>query len=392
MFVVGAATYPWQWWYLRRVPIAWVVAAATGDRSPGGDEARRAWVEREGVTAAYYDHLIDLEADPAGSFGTPPFTYTAMLGDAASSGRLTPGQLDALARVVLDPVVLSARSPVRVGDPLVVTGTRPTRAGAPAPPVVMRSDLLLHARLTVAASADGPPGAFERRWSEGIVGGNFDRAIPFAEWATDGLAPGRHTVHLAAELVLLPRNGPMLHPGTTDGRHAGVGTPVVVRRAVEVEVLPEGAPLGTPVPAPERAGAVAAAVDVGVYHWDEGRVFAEVRLLPVAGVDRAFAVYAVIDGREVRIGDAAAPAGKGGTTNSVSVPLKGDAADAAESLTLVLVGDGEALRESPSQASYWPGRIAYPDVPLGTRADYLAAANAMPVPTTRPHTVVPATR
>ncbi len=39
-------------------------------------------------------------------------------------------------------------------------------------------------------------------------------------------------------------------------------------------------------------------------------------------------------------------------------------------LSIVLVGDGVALRDSWSQTKYWAGRIVYEHVRLGTWADY----------------------
>ena len=57
-----------------------------------------------------------------------------------------------------------------------------------------------------------------------------------------------------------------------------------------------------------------------------------------------------------------------------------------ESLTIVLVGDGEALKGAPTQTKYWVGRIVYPQVPLGTFKEHYNQSTLYQ-PTTLPYRV-----
>jgi hypothetical protein len=61
-------------------------------------------------------------------------------------------------------------------------------------------------------------------------------------------------------------------------------------------------------------------------------------------------------------------------------------------LSIVLVGDGEPLVETIDQQNYWPGRIVFDDVPLGSFDDYAKASSRTRRPTTLPFRLEPSTR
>ena len=204
-----------------------------------------------------------------------------------------------------------------------------------------------------------------------------ERSIAARDWAGADLAPGRHRVSVALRRQLVARDGPSFDLRTP------VGPAVDGAATLDVDVLPRDAPIGTAVPAPDQADAIARAVAVHAYHWHGDRCFAEVRLLP-APVDRAFAVYAVIDGVEQRIGGACARANADVTTDVIYVPVDVGRARAMPSLAIVLVGDGGPLAETIDQQNYWLGRIAFDAVPLGTFDDYVATTSVSPRPTTLP--------
>ncbi|HYO11209.1 MAG TPA: hypothetical protein VER17_19745 [Tepidisphaeraceae bacterium] len=353
MLTLMVIHFPWTAWFYDAAPVGWIAGFARNNPGPSGDEHRSTWMRRAGSSPEFYDHLLDLHANLAvpwnGQWGDVLF-------QAYRNNGLSPAQGDRLVKQLFPRPTFTVRAKVRQGDPLVLDAASPTRAG--------RSDILT-ARSILAARANGEAVLDEKKyWSVGRLDGNEQRTIAARDWGGTDLPPGRHKV-----AVLLARQ--VVGSSRTGGDWPAISQRIEHRGEVEVEVLPRGAPLGEPVEDPARQTEVAGQVSLKVSHWHDGRVFAEIRLFP-AGVDRAFAIYAVVNGKERRIGEVCAPLGGEATSNAIYVPVPNDQGPKLDRLTLVLVGDGEPLKTTLSQTKYWAGRIVYPDVPLGKYEDHYA--------------------
>ncbi len=168
----------------------------------------------------------------------------------------------------------------------------------------------LEAKAVFAAKADAPAVLDEKRnWTEGRWEPGYSYSISPRSWENN-TAPGRHRIAVAMGRELVSGSDPN-HPITKRFDQRG---------EAEVEVLPEGTPLGTPIHAPELGDAIARATLIHVYHWFDKRAFATVELRP-CGVDRALTIYAVIDGQEKPMGIITAPAGSRGNSSAIYVPL-----------------------------------------------------------------------
>lgn len=363
-----AIEFPWHGWFLTNAPLSWVAGQAERNHGPAGDDYRRAWLARDPSIAAM-DHLLDLHADPAIAWSGE---WGSVLIERFNADLLTPEQRERLLRQTYGPATFSVRSPIRQGDPLVITATTPTRDG--------QYGTTLPTKATFAARVGGPAVIADKYWSAGRNNPSWTRAIKAADWGGETLPPGHHRVN-----VVLRRE---VYRDAGGGAFEAITDPIDVTGEVEVEILPADSPVGTPIYDPTKGSEVAGAVDVGVFHWGDGRVFATVLLLP-ASVDRSFAVYAVLDGEERRIGSVTAPAGQGGSELSLHVPIDMAEAERLEALTLILVGDSEPLRKTAGQTAFWAGRVTYANVPLGTRADWTTMVNGPRKPTTRPWQVTP---
>ena len=362
--------FPWKDWVATEAPLRWVIALARRDHSPAGDTYRRAWAAREATpSAAFYDHLLDLQADSAVPRAS---TWESDLEAACDHGRLTPRQRDRCARQLFAPLTFTVRSPVRPADDLLLEAVAPTARGSAGQ---------LDKRAIFAVRLDGQPVLdLGHSWQIGglhTVAEQYRETFSARQWCPRGATPGHHRLGLIVSRELV--SGGAVHP-------VPLSAAVIDTVVLDVDVLPATAPLATAAPDPSMAERVARAVDLHVYHWHDGRVFAVVQLLPTA-VDRAFRVDAVIDGVDRRVGLLAATAGGEGTTNAVYIPVSPAAAPGLRTLTLVLTGDPDAAAGVIGQAQYWPGRIRYADLPVQPWADYPRDAGNLPQPTTRPFQV-----
>lgn len=390
VFASAAATFPWSAWAASRMPDAWVQSLADRFRGRGGDAWRAEWRMRAGQSLAFYDHLLDLQGDTTIPFderwdrvlatayhGTPidPQLKAAMESGSAVYDMygqrlsaddplpLTSEQRERYLRQMFFPrVTFRVRNPVRIGDPLIIWADSPTRGG----------QLIGRLKTTFAARVDKPAEFTDRLWSHGSFHQGAGYRIPFKRWGGDSLTPGPHKLHLGMRRELAEDFDKPISP------------PFDARDVLTIDVLPAGTPLGTARPDPAKASEVAASIWVGAYHWNDGRCCAEVRLDSSASADRAFTIYAVIAGEEKRIGSVAAKAGQDDTSNHVYVPLSVEQAKATEAMTFVVVGDGDALKETLDQQEYWPGRIVFPGVPLRPNSEaYDEAARLQNIPTYR---------
>jgi hypothetical protein len=350
--------FPWSGWFTANAPIGWIERLAKNHRGADGDVYRAAWHNRGENAAGLFDHLLDLQGDPS-----VPWTgqWGNVLLFAAQRGQITEAQKVRFVRQFLGDPTIRLRTPLRQGDPLMVDVVAPQRGAMP-------GNFSMTFRL--AAKADGKPMVRDDIYGiYGALTSSHTMAILANDWGPQ-VTPGPHkmSVTLARQI-------------------AGLAIRLEQTKELDVEVLPRGTPIGKAIVDPSKADEAARAVSVAVYHWHDNRAFAEVQLFP-ADVDRSFTIYAVIDGVEKRIGSVSAFAGGSGTSNTVYVPISVERAKKLEKLTIILVGDGEALAGTLGQTNYWSGRIVYPDVPLGTWTDYQRQARQnSPAPTTSPYRV-----
>jgi hypothetical protein len=374
VFVGSVATYPWFTLYLQCAPLPWIKRAAIHSHGADGDVYRDAWYARCSVhpvpwienLSAFFDHLLDLQTDDSASTHWQ-YWFNGMLMHGAPSD----AQRERYVRQLFTaPPTFTVRTPVRLGDPLFVIAHWPLR-GAPT-----------QAKINVAVALDRPATIVDDRdWSVGTLSNVTDRTFAPNAWSDANTTPGRHALHLALARSRVGGDYP----------YKRIGERFDVMGTVELDVLPTDSPLGTPIVDPTKADAIAKAVDIHVFHWHDGRVFAYVRPIP-ADIDRAFTIYAVIDGVEKRIGGTAALAGRSALHDPVMyVPIDIAHAKAMDHFTLILVGAGDPLASTPDQQRYWAGRITYPDLPLETFADYQAIADRTSQATTRPYRTDPAT-
>ena len=370
LFVSAAATFPYRAWLATNGPLSWVIAGAGRDHSPAGDVYRNVWATRVKPTVPpeLIDNLLDVQADA----GVPwTGTWDGPLLTAFQRDALTPAQRERYVRGLFGTLSIVVRPTVRVGDPLVVRVTSAGRRGSTGP---------LACRAVVAARADGPAVPDPHvQWVVGTPVQAFKWEFSPHEWCPQGLTPGRHRVAVAVARDVVSRQTP------SSGGSDSISPTVLTAATVEVDVLPADAVLATARPDPSQAERVARAVDLHVYHWHDGRVFAVVQLLPT-DVDRAFRVATTVGGTERTIGTIAAAAGGEATTNAVYVP-RGD--DHLHAVTVTLSGDPTPTRDTMGQSSYWPGRITYADVPVQPWADYARDGQRFPQPTTRPFRAEP---
>jgi hypothetical protein len=257
-------------------------------------------------------------------------------------------------------MAIDVRTFVRQGDPLVVRVSRK--------PIDSTLDGSL--RYHVAARADATPASDAQRY---VVAPEFSReadcVLDWKDWAPADLPPGEHTVHLVVgSQFAFYRSG------------KAVSERIDQSQNVVVNVLPRGSPLGEAVENPLIGNRVAQALLIRIARQQNERIVAELFSNPVNNVDRAFAVYAMAEGGQWRIGDMCAEAGAlpFALPRSFVVPVTGEKAKKLEKLTLIFVADGEALRGTLNQTKYWNGRIEYPDIPV--------AVESSP-PTTRPYRI-----
>lgn len=363
--LIGWVTsFPYHAWYLANAPLSWIIRDAQRHRDASGDAYRQAWHERDPQSTAFFDELLAMQADPT---LTNVNSWQMWLTRPPEVGGPPAAQRERyIAQAIGRPLTARIRTPLRVGDPLHVTLNSPSR-GAVAGPV----------KMVLAGRLDGAPVIDEsRHWGVGALSetSTFDLARDEYGDAT----PGHHQLNLIIGRMSCAAEYP----------YPRVGERYDVAVSLDLDVLPSGTPIGSPIIDESKADEVAKAADVHVYHWHDGRAFACVRLLP-AGVDRAFSVHAVIDGAEKRIGGVAAKANADpqGGDPTMYVPISVERAKATDRLTLVLVGEGEPLVETADQERYWAGRVTYADVPLEAFDNYSATMINNPRPTTLPYRV-----
>jgi hypothetical protein len=366
----GGRRLPWKDWFVARAPLWCIERFARRDHSVTGDVYRSEWRRRTGVTSAFLDHLLDVQLDSPMPFAG---AWDADLCDAYEPrGAMNDGQRDRyLHQTFGPPATITVRNPVRAGDPLHVALDWPTRG---------RFGDRWSLKTTYAARADGPATVTDRNWASGFFAAAGSRDLPNRDWAGGApLVPGVHRVSVVVRRVVI------------DNRSNALTPPVEAAAELAVHVLPATAPLGTPIYDPTVAVAVGAGTDVHAYHWGDGRVFVTVQPSAVT-VDRAYTVYAVIDGRERPIGTQALAAGADYFGEfTFHVPVDATAAAAMRTLTIVLVGDGDALKTANGQQRYWAGRVTYPDVPLEPFANFGVNTQHALRPTTRRVHVEPST-
>jgi hypothetical protein len=364
--------FQWRDWLASTAPLSWVRSLARGDWSSHGDVYRSAWEAREAVPSpAFYDHLLDIEGNTALPLDPG---WASDLEFALERGRLTPPQRDRYLHQIFGPLTFAVRSRLRATDPLVVTAV-----GA----ATRRDGGTFSWRARFAARVDGPATLDHAPlWEVGFAQSSFERSFGPGQWCPGGVSPGHHRVNVLVDRDLVTGGG--------GGHYQSQSVPVVASATLDVDVLPPGAAIAAPRPDPMAAKSIARAVDLHVYHWHDGRVFAEIELLPTA-TDRAFRVCAVLGGTERTLGLVAASAGAAGSADDLEVPLGVRDAARLTKLTIVLVGDPDGTANSFSQTTYWPGRITYPDVPVQPEADYFLDGRRPLPPTTRPFTCKPGT-
>ncbi len=351
----GAVRLPWRWWWLAHEP-TWVIRReARADLWPGGDAYRGEWYRREGTSPALIDHLLDLQANVAGPFHG---SWNDVLLDAFDRpGAMSQAQRERYGRQTFAPApTVSVRDPVRIGDPLHASIVWPIRGQYGwRLPNRMRTD--------IAVRLDG---AVDEMWFCADHPVTVD--LPLEKWAGGGRPPalGPHRLSWAVRRTI----------ATADDHRGSTIDPVLVTGHLPLRAIPAGVALGTPIYDATVAATIGSDFTISAETADGSGpdVSVAVTITPQSlPVDVAFRVCIVRSGREVTIGQLAAPAGPqayggGGPPVPVfAVPRSAWPSASHRTLTIALVSDGEALVRTLNQRRYWAGRIVYPDVPVRAR-------------------------
>ena len=356
-----ASDFGWSRFYYDNAPTWWIAHVARHNPGPSGDNHRNVWLRRDPGSAELYDHLLDLQPNLK-----PTDPAQAWLQDAYRAGWLNTSQSDRFARQFFaEPLKINLRTPVRQGDPLVLQAVHKPgglKGGG------------LWVRYHFAARADGAAVIDNDRYAiNPEIWTPAQCVLEWKDWAGE-LPPGRHTVN-----VVVGQQLGHMSPGN------GLGRRIDQSYDIAVDVLPRDTPLGEAIDAPDSAQRIAEALIMQIRRQADGRIVAEFWSWP-ANVDRAFSIYAVVDGQRLPIGELCAQAGAEAVHKSLDVPISHERWKTLQNLTLIFVGDGEALRTTLNQTKYWKGQIVYPDVPVESweRDD---PDRLRPGPTTRPYRV-----
>ena len=362
-----AHQFQWQTWYLTNAPDSWIAWHVEGKRGAWANRSLAQWLTRYRAArlppaqeARLYDHLLEWQADLPRRWDP---AMGDLLHDALTKGKLTPAQGERLVRGAYANVQIKVRPVVRVGDVVPFEQTCTVRAGSQPNWTLERGSFIHFDEPPTAA----PKGKYGWGWGNYGPGPNIWREYP-KYVGSDRVAPGVRRLHV------------LVVQSITDGKWPQISlTPAVqYRQSFDVTVLPAGTPLGEAFTDPSAAEAVATAVDVGIYHWGDGRIFAEC-FLRNAPVDRAFDVYVEHDGKRHRIARRSAKAGQDSIGGGAEfVPVK-DSPDIKQ-MKMILVGSGDALAGSVDQQKYWKGTIEFPAVPLLPNSESYKARDRAKLP------------
>ena len=353
-FTRRAIPFPWGDTYLTHAPTSWIAWHAQQKPSPWSTRAHNQWLHRYRLAtltpaqqSRFHDHLLTWQADLSRPWDS---AMGDLLHKALADGKLSEEQAARFVRGTFANVKFQTRSPIRVGDQVPLAHSNTFRGGTRPDMETKYGHFLSFQEIPKA----GPEGKYGWGWGSKSTGGYWN-ARP-QDVGSDTLTPGTHKLHVLLVLKLINNRDLSISPG------------IEHRATLDVQVLPKGTPIGTPIPDP-RPGlltqTVADAIEVGAYHWDkQGRIFAVINMKQ-APIDRAFDVYVEHEGKRHKIAQRVAKAGQWATGHSSVeyVPIK-NVPTPIRSLTFILVGSGDALANSVDQQLFWSGTITFPDVPL----------------------------
>jgi hypothetical protein len=363
-----AHQFQWQRWYLDNVPDSWIAWHVEGKRGAWADRSLAQWLTRYRAArlpadqeARLYDYLLDWQADL-------PRRWDPAMGDllyeALMKGKLSAAQGERMARGTLANPQFKVRPAIRVGDVVPFEQSYTVRGGGPNRSWSWERGCFIHFDEPPTAAPKGKYG-----WSSGGYGAGPSTWREFPKYSgSNRVTPGPHRLY-----VLVVQN-------ISDGirPESPLTRAVEYRQSFDVTVLPAGTPIGKPFTDAKAAEAVATAVDVGIYHWGGGRIFAECFLRSAPG-DRAFDVYVEYDGKRHWIARRSAKAGQDSSGGGAEfVPVK-DSPDIRQ-MKMILVGSGDALAGSVDQQEYWKGTIEFPAVPLLSSSEAYKARDRAKVP------------
>ena len=366
-----AASYPWRAWFAAHGRLAWVEALARRDHSAHGDVYRNAWKSRD-PSGPFYDHLLDLQADPAASWQAGG--WDGSLDIAFEFGKLTRRQTDRLARQLFRPITVQVRSPVWADEALVVHVVQPRLR----PSIWIENDFPY--QLITAARVDGPAEPFTGDMDPiGTLDSEWQAVFDPSQWCPGGVSPGHHWIAVSVGRHLLVWNT----------WKTPAADPVVRSATVDVDVLPVATRPAVARPDPSRGNDIAHAVGLRAYRAGRHNgLVVRVGLIPL-NVDRSFTVSAVFaDGHRRRLGQIAVVAGRAAEKFLSDVDLA-DARRLGPTVNLELTGDGASPDRTATQQVYWPGRITFPNVPVGDAIALNLESYSRLVPTTQPFHVDP---
>jgi hypothetical protein len=367
-FAKVAQPFPWTDWYLENAPDSWIAWHAEKKQTAWADRALAQWLKRYRFSrlsapheARLFDYLLKWQNDGARRWDPAmgELLYNALLKD-----NLSPAQAEEMMRGTFSNLQVKVRPAIRVGDVVPFEQTWTYRGGIIYHNWSFMRGCFIH--------FDEPPVATRHDtygWGSGGYGAGPYTWREYPEHAgSDHIAPGPHRLHVLIVQLL----------GTERRPSKPLSPPVEYRRSFDVQVLPAGTPIGEPFSDAKSAQAVASAIHVGIYHWADGRIFAECGLEKTP-VDRAFDVYVEYEGNRHWIARRSAKAGQP-TMNEGNefVPIK-DSPDIKQ-MKMILVGSGDALAESVDQQKYWNGTIEFPAVPLLPYTESLHASHRPKLP------------
>jgi hypothetical protein len=357
-----------QAWYLTNAPDSWIAWHVEGKRGEWADKSFAEWLKRYRagqLPAAYesrlHDHLLKWQADLSRPWDR---AMGDLLHEALAQKKLSSAQAEQLVRGTFANVQIHIRPTMRVGDVVPFEQSWTLRAGT-------RNNFWTY-QLGSFVKFDNPPTATRLDTYGWASGGIYPGPSVWREYpkyaGSDVVAPGKHRLHVLVVRHLAEDKWPR-NPLTPAVEH---------RQSFDVEVLPKGTPTGEPFTDAKAGDAIGAAMDVGIYHWGDGRIWAEC-FLRKAPVDRAFDVYVEHDGKRHWIARRTARANEDSAGGGVEFVPVTDSPD-IKSMKMILVGSGDALQDSVDQQKYWKGSIEFPAVPLLSSNDAYGASRRPKLP------------
>jgi hypothetical protein len=350
-FAIVARRFEWQTWYLTNAPDSWIAWHVEGKSGEWADKCLSQWLARyradrlpEAQQSRLHDHLIKWQSDLSRPWDP---LMGDLLYDALERHKLSPEQGERMLRGAFSNVQVKVRPVARVGDIVPFELSWTGRYGKYKGWTALRGCFVRFDQPPTAT----PENTYGWGWGGYGAGPSVWREYPKYS-GSDRVTPGPHKLHVLVVLRL------------ADGKSPAHGlTPAIEhRQTFDVDVLPKGTPIGEPFTDAKAGAAIGAAMDVGIYHWGDGRIWAEC-FLRKAPIDRAFDVYVEHDGKAHWIARRAARANEDSAGGGVEfVPVK-DSPD-IKSMKMILVGSGDALQASVDQQKYWNGTIEFPAVPL----------------------------